>query len=50
MDKRDTIQQRVAAYVRVSSHEQAVEGVSIEAQVAALKANVKIQDWEIVDE
>ena len=46
----DTNQQKVATYARVSSQEQAVEGVSIDAQVAALKANAKIQGWEIVDE
>jgi site-specific DNA recombinase len=34
----------------VSSHEQAVEGVSIDAQLAALRAYAKIQGWEIVDE
>jgi site-specific DNA recombinase len=50
MNKRDARQLRVASYVRVSSQEQAVEGVSIDAQVAALKANAKIQGWEIVDE
>ena len=42
--------QTVAIYARVSSHEQAVEGVSIEAQVAALKAYAKSQNWEVVDE
>jgi len=45
----DTNQQKVAVYGRVSTHEQAVEGVSIDAQVAALKANAKIQGWEITD-
>jgi len=43
-------QQRVAIYARVSSQEQATEGVSIEAQVAALKAYAKSQGWEVVDE
>jgi len=42
--------QRVAIYARVSSQEQATEGVSIEAQVAALKAYAKSQNWEVVDE
>ena len=37
----DTNQQKVAIYARVSSHEQAAEGVSIEAQVAALNAYAK---------
>jgi len=37
----DTKQQRAAIYARVSSQEQATEGVSIEAQVAALKAYTK---------
>ncbi len=46
----DTNQKKVAVYVRVSTQEQAVEGVSIDAQGAALKANAKIQGWEIVDE
>ncbi|MFC1951939.1 recombinase family protein [Chloroflexota bacterium] len=50
MGNKDNKQQRVANYARVSSQEQAVEGVSIDAQVAALKANAKIQGWEIVDE
>ena len=36
-------QSRVALYARVSSQEQAMEGVSIEAQVAALKAYSKSQ-------
>lgn len=35
--------QKVAIYSRVSSQEQAVEGVSIEAQLAALKAYAKSQ-------
>jgi site-specific DNA recombinase len=43
-------QQRVAIYARVSSQEQATEGVSIEAQVAALKAYAESQGWEAVDE
>jgi len=42
--------QKVAIYARVSSQEQAVEGVSIEAQIAALKAYAKSQDWEIADQ
>jgi site-specific DNA recombinase len=43
-------QPRVAIYTRVSSQEQAAEGVSIEAQVAALRAYAKSQSWEIADE
>ncbi len=50
MNSKDNSRQRVANYSRVSSQEQALEGVSIDAQVAALKANAKIQGWEIVDE
>ena len=50
MDTKDKKQQRVAIYARVSSQEQAVEGVSIDAQIAALKANAKIKGWEIYDE
>jgi len=46
----DNKQQRVAIYARVSSQEQATEGVSIEAQIAALKAYAKSQSWEIADE
>ena len=42
--------QKVAIYSRVSSQEQAVEGVSIEAQLAALRYYAKSQSWEIVDE
>ena len=45
----DTNQQKVAVYARVSTQEQAVEGVSIDAQIAALKANAKIQGWEVTD-
>lgn len=43
-------QQRVAIYARVSSQEQAVEGVSIEVQIAALKAYAKSHVWEVADE
>jgi site-specific DNA recombinase len=43
-------QNRVALYARVSTQEQATEGVSIEAQLAALKAYAKSQDWEVADE
>ncbi len=50
MEAIDKKHQRVGIYARVSSQEQAVEGVSIDAQVAALKANAKIQGWEIYDE
>jgi site-specific DNA recombinase len=46
----DTKYQRAAIYARVSSQEQAVEGVSVDAQLAALRANAKIQGWEIFDE
>ena len=42
--------QRAGLYARVSSQEQATEGVSIEAQVAALRAYVKSQGWEVADE
>jgi len=50
MDNKNTRQLRVAPYSRVSSQEQVDEGVSIDAQIAALRANAKIQGWEIVDE
>ena len=46
----DTNQQKVAIYARVSSQEQAEEGVSLEAQIAALNAYAKSQKWEVVDE
>ncbi|GAI31217.1 unnamed protein product [marine sediment metagenome] len=46
----DNNQQKAAVYARVSSQEQAVEGVSLDAQVAALQAYAKSQGWEIVDE
>jgi len=46
----DTEQKSVAIYARVSSQEQAVEGVSIEAQVALLRAYAESQGWEITDE
>jgi site-specific DNA recombinase len=42
--------QKVAIYSRVSTQEQATEGVSIEAQAAALKAYAKSRGWEIFDE
>jgi len=45
----DTMQ-KAALYARVSSQEQAVEGVSIKAQAAALRAHAKSQGWEVVDE
>jgi len=49
MNKGDT-RQKVAVYSRVSSQEQVVEGVSIEAQLAALRAYAKSQGWEVIDE
>jgi len=47
---RGDAKQRVAIYARVSSQEQAAEGVSIEAQLASLQAYAKSQSWEVVDE
>ena len=46
----DNKQQTVAIYARVSSQEQVTEGASIEAQIASLRAYVKSQGGEIVDE
>jgi site-specific DNA recombinase len=46
----DNKQKNVAIYARVSSQEQANEGVSIEAQIAALRAYAKSQGWEVFDE
>jgi site-specific DNA recombinase len=46
----NTEKKRVAIYSRVSSQEQAVEGVSIEAQIGILKAYAESQGWEIADE
>jgi len=46
----DTKQQRVALYARVSSQEQATEGVSIEAQLATLRGYAQGQSWAVVDE
>ena len=43
-------QSRVALYARVSSQEQAVEGVSIEAQISALHSYAQSQGWEIAGE
>jgi site-specific DNA recombinase len=40
----------VALYVRVSSQEQAAEGVSIEAQLAALRTYARLQGWQIAGE
>ena len=42
-------QSRVALYARVSSQEQAVEGVSIEAQISALRSYAQSQGWEVAD-
>jgi len=50
VDNMDNKQQRAAIYARVSSQEQATEGVSIEVQVAALQAYAESQGWEVVDE
>jgi len=46
----DIKQQRVALYSRVSSREQAAEGVSIDAQVAILRGYAQGQGWEIAEE
>ncbi len=48
--KSSDARQKVAVYSRVSSQEQAVEGVSIEAQLAVLRDYAKSQGWEVVDE
>jgi site-specific DNA recombinase len=47
---RENKQQQIAIYARVSSQEQSIEGVSIEAQLAALRAYAKSQGWEVVEE
>ena len=41
---------RVAIYARVSTEEQAKEGVSIDAQLASLRAYANLQGWEISGE
>jgi site-specific DNA recombinase len=46
----DTRQEMVALYVRVSTAEQATEGVSIDAQLAALRTYAKLQRWQITGE
>ena len=46
----ESIKQRMGIYARVSSQEQAIEGVSIDAQLASLRAYAKSQGWEVVDE
>jgi len=43
-------QNRVALYARVSSQEQAIEGVSIEAQMSALRSYAQSQGWEVAGE
>jgi len=48
--KASDAKQTVSIYARVSSQEQATEGVSLEAQVVALRAYAKSQGWEVVDE
>jgi len=40
----------VGVYCRVSTQEQASEGVSIDAQLAALRTYARLQGWEIVGE
>ncbi len=40
---------RVIGYIRVSTEEQAKEGVSLENQVAKIKAYCKSQDWDLVE-
>ena len=42
MGNKDNEKQRVANYVRVSSQEQAVEGVSIDAQTVSLFVSYRI--------
>jgi site-specific DNA recombinase len=42
--------ERVALYVRVSTEEQANEGVSIDAQLAALRASARLNNWLVADE
>ena len=41
---------RVAIYARVSSQEQATDGVSIDAQLALLRAHIEARGWDIFDE
>lgn len=41
---------RVALYCRVSTSEQANEGVSLDAQLAGLRVYSQLHKWEIVDE
>jgi site-specific DNA recombinase len=42
--------QRVAIYARVSTEEQAKEGVSIDNQLATLRSYAQLQGWEIAGE
>jgi len=44
------ISEKVALYVRVSTEEQANEGVSIDAQLAALRTYAKLNNWLVTDE
>lgn len=48
--KESSTKDRVALYTRVSTQEQATEGVSVEAQLAALRTYVKAQGWQIDEE
>ncbi len=41
---------RVALYTRVSSQEQATEGISLDAQIAALRGYAKVKDWQVSGE
>jgi site-specific DNA recombinase len=48
--KMNTAITKARLYARVSTQEQAIEGVSIEAQSAHLNAYAKSQNWEITGE
>jgi site-specific DNA recombinase len=39
---------KIAGYVRVSTEDQAREGVSLEAQAEKLRAYCLVKDWQIV--
>jgi len=46
----DSLPFRCALYARVSTEEQAKEGMSIEAQVSALRTWAKVKGWQVVGE
>lgn len=47
MDKKESEKLKIAIYVRVSTEEQAKEGLSVDAQIDKCKSFCEARDWEI---